>query len=585
MLALGSCTLLLVLGSALEQCPDDDAASLLQGIRQLHSEARIEDDECTHLQRTLDEIPDKVRHFRCQYACTPGRATAEYAVFTFVSPAEDTLHYERPAAVLGDSIRRHITKNIRRFAIMIADDPLREEQQKMLLSSGWDLCTAPLFVPPKPTPTSRWQEQFVKLILWNHPEFKRNLYFDADTVLIDNYDDVFDTHFGDDQYLAGVRSTDARNVNMGMALVRPDSLELMRIFDDLTNVATKYEFFRSEQAFLNTYYPESRRVELPLSFNGDIAFFGWNMMEWNNCSQPLKTVSNEYIGRCPKKMLHFTMTKPWDCDAPGYCNCEGKEQGVGKYKGLCALWDDAKRQADQSIKPHLAVGVKMGALSLLQAHAPLNLLATSPENSETVLRLSHPCPIATDVTHIMPISIQCAAIDGQVANTTVRSGRSVNFWMPQGHEETHCQKQWIDPDWWSKPVPSLVDFNSFPAHCRQLVGNYGCRGDYTAKHGFISAGGDLAVEVMTLKDAQLKCFHLDGCEGFTYNRSKDNANRLLDVSTYTIYFKRGHDFSSSPDWMTFTKKSARKANPLPDECRGICDACPSGSEDYELDGV
>ena len=148
----------------------------------------------------------------------------------------------------------------------------------------------------------RFLDQYTKLRIWTLDQepvgLKSIVYLDADTLVRQNFDELFDIPFvfaaSSDVYL------DNRGFsigfNAGVLAIKPDS----KVFDDMLTKIYRddYKHNEAEQGFLNLYYGQ-QVVRLPHVYNGNLA---------------IKTKSRPYWDAIQDQMriVHFTLTKPFE---------------------------------------------------------------------------------------------------------------------------------------------------------------------------------------------------------------------------------------------------------------------------------
>ena len=113
------------------------------------------------------------------------------------------------------------------------------------------------------------------------------------------------------------RSQWRQGFNMGVFVVRPDLLEYARLKRLQKFGVIAFETAMAEQGFLNVVYRDIWE-ELPFAYNANLAIYAQDREYWDN---------NINIVR----IIHYTMTKPWACDA--------------HYAPVCAIWLHANASA------------------------------------------------------------------------------------------------------------------------------------------------------------------------------------------------------------------------------------------------
>ncbi len=100
------------------------------------------------------------------------------------------INYVEASIKLLKSIRKHTTGDyFDAFIIEIEERKLTTPSRKALESAGWKICTVDRIPPPNENRTHpHFRDQFTKLILWSFDQFDSIIYFDSDTLVINNID-------------------------------------------------------------------------------------------------------------------------------------------------------------------------------------------------------------------------------------------------------------------------------------------------------------------------------------------------------------------------------------------------------------
>jgi alpha-N-acetylglucosamine transferase len=109
----------------------------------------------------------------------------------------------------------------------------------------------------------RFRDQFTKLVLWKIAQYKAHIYFDSDTFIVGNIDDLLASHrkLDNEKYRLGVTRDIRASVwqetfNMGVFVVKPSLDEFNRLMALKANRNFKFETTMSEQGFLNVVYKD-----------------------------------------------------------------------------------------------------------------------------------------------------------------------------------------------------------------------------------------------------------------------------------------------------------------------------------------
>jgi hypothetical protein len=154
-------------------------------------------------------------------------------------------------------------------------------------------------VPPPPAAkqAARWTINWTKLRLWQLERFRKVLYLDADVLVLQNLDDVFETpvdrFLGTPDWGRWTRPGSTK-MNGGVFLFEPSAVQLasMAAFASRTH---QYRSEEAEQGLLNSFFG-SKSCCLPHIYNAQ------------------KTLAVHYptlFNMSSIKVLHFTGEKPW----------------------------------------------------------------------------------------------------------------------------------------------------------------------------------------------------------------------------------------------------------------------------------
>ena len=186
-------------------------------------------------------------------------------------------------------------------------------------SAGWRLHWVDAILPPRPSSFVRFRDQFTKLHLWNLSEFREVVYMDLDTVFLSSLKGPFTvTHPNESCKIWVARDfMDGRftgTFNMGVAAIRPNATEYQRLYQLMTADTVQYDVTMSEQGWLNVVYKD-QWCELDFEKNANLAVY------W----PPSHNTSLQDIWvSTPIQVVHYTMSKPWEC--------------THQYIPVCELW-------------------------------------------------------------------------------------------------------------------------------------------------------------------------------------------------------------------------------------------------------
>jgi hypothetical protein len=148
--------------------------------------------------------------------------------------------------------------------IELNEKPLANETKKLMIKAGWTVCQVKRISPRDEGGTyPRFRDQFTKLVLWKIAQYKAHVYFDSDTFIVGNIDDLLASHrkLDNEKYRLGVTRDIRASVwqetfNMGVFVVKPSLDEFNRLMALKANRNFKFETAMSEQGFLNVVYKD-----------------------------------------------------------------------------------------------------------------------------------------------------------------------------------------------------------------------------------------------------------------------------------------------------------------------------------------
>ena len=248
--------------------------------------------------------------------CLNSNQELNISMWTFLTEHDG---YADSAVKLIRSIKRNTCFTLNNFFMMeVREKPLPTHIKKKLEDAGWRVKSLNRIPPRDEAGTyPRFRDQFTKLELWNIDEYEANIYFDSDTFVIGNIDELLNIYqsFKTDRHKIGVtRDIRAglwqRTFNMGVFVVKPNKTEYKYLLDLKNDDDFKFETTMSEQGFLNEVY-KNQWYEIGFENNANLAFLTEKPDYW-------WARSNEI------NIIHFTLQKPWSCG--------------GVFKKVCELW-------------------------------------------------------------------------------------------------------------------------------------------------------------------------------------------------------------------------------------------------------
>ena len=239
------------------------------------------------------------------------RAQHELAVFTMLT---DDLNYVDGAIKLARSTQRYANIPVDLVYMLLKTKPIPKEQQQRLQRVGWKRCDVSRIVPLDEAGTfERFRDQFTKLHLWGMTVYKTILYMDSDTIVVQSITDLLKIQL-DGKRIGAARDFGAGEwrptFNMGVFLIHPNIYEYKKLLQLQKDPNIHFETAMCEQGFLNVIY-EGKWFDIGFQNNANLAVFSQNHKFWEEHANEIN-------------IIHFTMAKPWDCDAA--------------YAEPCTLW-------------------------------------------------------------------------------------------------------------------------------------------------------------------------------------------------------------------------------------------------------
>lgn len=203
--------------------------------------------------------------------------------------------------VLGKSLEASGTRVPR---VVLATADISQAARKRLTYLGWEVRD----VAPVENPAAehllfpRFATVFAKLRVWELVDFDRVVALDADTLVLQNVDDLFERR----TFAAGPDFFLPDRFNSGVMVLDPSADTFRRMMDTLA-VASSYD--GGDQGFLNTFfshwYADPVEHRLPVGYN--MAHFIYQFLRGHPTLKA--TLERE------AKILHYMVQKPWQAKA------------------------------------------------------------------------------------------------------------------------------------------------------------------------------------------------------------------------------------------------------------------------------
>jgi len=183
-----------------------------------------------------------------------------------------------------------------------------EQFYHLIASAGWSILPVKPIYAPAPPAFQRWKEMFTKLLMWNYTEYDKIVYLDSDTLVLQNFDEIFyspaefsavgDIDFETKSFLT--------TFNAGVFVLSPNQDSFNKIMNDI-HLTNRYNSLQAEQSFLNWWY-EYKWLHLPYKYNANLQAYLHRRSEWDKFGVI--------------KIIHYTYPKPFVDVSPDAVNME-----------------------------------------------------------------------------------------------------------------------------------------------------------------------------------------------------------------------------------------------------------------------
>jgi alpha-N-acetylglucosamine transferase len=245
--------------------------------------------------------------------------TSDYSIWTLLN---DNMDYTKGAVKIGKGVKRYTKTNVDLVVMELKTKPLGEKHWEILSEVGYKRCTVESIpLPPRVKTRPSLKEKFAVLHLWTMEVYDTILFLDADTLVQNSLDnllhmDLKGKALGVTKALKAFQMKKwADAFNSGVMLLHPRSKEYERLITLLNNRNFKFEYYMSDQGFLNEVYKKDW-YDIGFVNNANIAFYASTSPRRFWDEHKLEDIN----------IIHYTMEKPWNCDPKG------------PYQPLCDLW-------------------------------------------------------------------------------------------------------------------------------------------------------------------------------------------------------------------------------------------------------
>jgi len=244
----------------------------------------------------------------------------KFSIWTMLN---DNPSYVTSALKLGRALNKHTKDTPFDLVVMtLSHKPLSKESMELLEEVGFTNCVVE---PIRPThlegkTRSDLQEKFGVLHVFAMTVYDTVLFLDADTFVQGPLDQLLNMDLEGKQI--GV-TKDIRNrkwvdtFNSGVMLLHPSVKEYEHLLEKLMDESFTFEYVMSDQGFLNEVYKNDWH-EIGFLNNANLALYRFKRDFWDQ--HKFEDI----------RIIHYTMQKPWKCNASG------------PYGPMCKVWIDAE---------------------------------------------------------------------------------------------------------------------------------------------------------------------------------------------------------------------------------------------------
>ncbi len=206
--------------------------------------------------------------------------------------------YTPGVIALGKSLVAHGTQ-IPRVVLVTAD--VSNEARERLSTEGWQLREVEPLENPNPETAqlfARFRGVYTKLRAFTLTEFDKLVVMDADTIALQNIDDLFERPY----FAAGPDFFMPDRFNSGVMVIDPSAETFERMLEALWNTPS---YDGGDQGFLNIFIPDwyAMPVEHRLPAGYNLHHFIYQFLRGH--SHLREELERE------AKVIHYTVQKPW----------------------------------------------------------------------------------------------------------------------------------------------------------------------------------------------------------------------------------------------------------------------------------
>jgi len=178
---------------------------------------------------------------------------------------------------------------------MYFSSTISSESLKKARAVGWTPVEVDRIPPPSGLKVGyQYRDQYTKIQLWSMTEFKKIVYIDSDTLVLQNIDELFYLPYSFNAAKDVWTFKWDTKFNAGTLVLTPSK----KVYDAmLLALSSSAVGSRAEQDFMNEFFA-FRWATLPYIYNGNLAMAKGHKSVWFNLWKEMK-------------IIHYTMWKPW----------------------------------------------------------------------------------------------------------------------------------------------------------------------------------------------------------------------------------------------------------------------------------
>ena len=142
-------------------------------------------------------------------------------------------------------------------------------------------------------------DNFIKLRLWEQSHLSKIVYLDADTVVVQNIDELFEAPEFSVSHNFHVNAGQLNRINTGVFVLKPSRTTFGEMMEVLLTSPPEKLYGRTDQTFLEEFF-EGRTRALDYKYNA---------LQYTRVAYP------EAWDELRIKVIHYIMQKPWDTEA------------------------------------------------------------------------------------------------------------------------------------------------------------------------------------------------------------------------------------------------------------------------------